>query len=160
MSAFQHLFCLLDEGEDFFFRLGAEHGDAGLAIIGDALEEWGGGEMATDMKDAAQFGVFAVYNVGGITGSTVNTDCYLLLEDVYFLIKRKRLFGMCYFLEYPRPTEGGTTYHHGIHAIAFEGLPGLFCLGDVAVADNGDVHAGIDLDKADVRPVGIACVHL
>lgn len=34
------LFYLFEDGEEFLHGLGAEHADAGLAEVVDALEEW------------------------------------------------------------------------------------------------------------------------
>ena len=62
--------------------------------------------------------------------------------------------------EYPGAAEAGAAYHDGIHAIAVEALAGALGGGDVAVAYDGDVHAGILLHGAYQRPVGLAGVHL
>ena len=56
--------------------------------------------------------------------------------------------------------ETGAPHHHGIHAVAVEGLAGLFGGGDVPVADDGDLHARILLHLADQGPVRLALVEL
>ena len=63
-------------------------------------------------------------------------------------------------LEEPGVAEGGAAYHHRVHAVAVETFFGAFGRGDVAVADDGDMHAGVVLDLADECPVGFAGVHL
>ena len=67
---------------------------------------------------------------------------------------------MCYLVEYPWASEGGSTYHHGIHTIAFKALASTLCRGDVSISYDGDVHAGILLDSSNESPVGFASVHL
>ena len=65
-----------------------------------------------------------------------------------------------YLLKYPRPSEGGTPHHNGIHTIALEALLSTLGCGDVAIADDRDVHSGIAFYFAYQGPVGLACVHL
>ena len=159
-SDFQHLPGLLDEGEDVLFLFCTEHGDAGVEIVGDSFEEGRGGKVAADMPDAAKLGVFAELGLDGVLRSTLDADEDLLLEDIDLLVEREGLVGMCYLVEYPGASEGGATYHDSIDAIALEGLLSLFGRGDVAVADDGNGHAGIGFDESDVRPVRFARVHL
>ena len=64
------------------------------------------------------------------------------------------------FLEDPGAPEGGAANHDGIYAIFVEGPLGIFGRGDVAIADDGDMDAGVAPDLADEGPVGRACVHL
>ena len=67
---------------------------------------------------------------------------------------------MAHLLEDPRLPDGRTAYHDGIHAVGVEGATSLFARGDIAVADDGDVHAGIVLHRPDERPVSLPRVHL
>ncbi|CDA55788.1 unknown [Prevotella sp. CAG:604] len=64
------------------------------------------------------------------------------------------------FLENPRSSEGGATYHYCIHAIAVEGKFGFFRGRNIAVADDWDMNAGIVLHLSDEAPVGFSRVHL
>ena len=64
------------------------------------------------------------------------------------------------FLEYPRPSEGGTSHQDAIDARFLEALLGNLCRCDIAVADDGNVDARILLHLADQRPVGFSGVHL
>ena len=67
---------------------------------------------------------------------------------------------MCYLVEYPRASEGSSTYHHGIHTIAFKALAGTLCRGDISISYDGYVHAGVLPDSSDESPVSLAGVHL
>ena len=44
---------VFEDGEEVGHRFGTEHGDAGLAEVGDALEDGRGSEMAAGVQDAA-----------------------------------------------------------------------------------------------------------
>ena len=63
--------------------------------------------------------------------------------------KRRVVDGIAYFFENPRATEGGTSHHHGVDSPFFKSLSRRFARINVAVADNGDVHARILLHRAD-----------
>ena len=63
-----------------------------------------------------------------------------------------RLQIVLHLAEDPRPTDAATPDHHTIDAVAVKGLATTLGGGYVAVADNGNRHAGIRLDGADVRP--------
>ena len=144
----------VEDAEQFLLRLGAEHGDARVAEVGQALEQGAGGQVAAHVEDTAAF------------VQQVDTVFHLLAEHVHapFGGERGKLFArlqvMLHFLEYPRPSEAGTAYHDGVHAVALEALEGTLRGGDVAVADDGDVYARILLHLADEGPVGFARVHL
>ena len=43
--------------------------------------------MSADMKDAAKLGILAILGIEGILCCAVDADCYLPLEDVYFVIE-------------------------------------------------------------------------
>ena len=62
--------------------------------------------------------------------------------------------------ENPRPAERCSAHHDSVHAIAFEGLYGALCRGDVSIANDGNIHAWIALHLADERPVGLVGVEL
>ena len=126
LAGFCHLAALLDEGENFLLRLGSEHSDTRLTIIGNAFEERRCSKMSADMKNATKLGALAILGVEGILCRAVDADCDLPLEDVYLVVEGKRLLGMCYLVEYPRTAKGGATYHHGINTIALKGEPSLF----------------------------------
>ena len=64
------------------------------------------------------------------------------------------------FLEYPRVADGGAANHDGIHAVAFLVFQRLGCRVDVAIADDGNGHAGVVLHLPDEGPVGGASVEL
>ena len=67
---------------------------------------------------------------------------------------------MFHFLEYPGTAKAGTAYHNGIHSIAVKALFGSLGSGDIAVADDGNMHTGIVLDLTDQSPVRLARIHL
>lgn len=98
--------------------------------------------------------------------NALNVDAQLFEQDVELAVEcERRVFGtaveqVAHLLEYPWAAEGGTSYHHGINAVAVEGVACLFGSADVAIADNRDVDARIALHLAYQRPVGIARVHL
>ena len=87
--------------------------------------------------------------------NSLNIDAELLFEDVKFLVERKGLT-----TEQPRTTEGGAPNHDGIDAVAVESSIGLSNGMDIAIANNGNVDAGIALHLANERPVGLARIHL
>ena len=64
------------------------------------------------------------------------------------------------FPEDPGMAEGGAADHDPVHPVALESLAGPGGRVDVAVADDGDVHPGIGLDRPDEGPVRLALVHL
>ena len=49
------LFYLLEDGKEFFYCLGAEHGDAQLLEVGQSLEEGGGGQVTAYVEYATMF---------------------------------------------------------------------------------------------------------
>ena len=111
--------------------------------------------MASGVQNAAQL-VFTVWDgpaVGG--GNALHIDAQLLLQDVYLLVERQLPA-----TENPRTAEGGTAYHDAIDAVLAEGTVGIVQRPDVAVADDGNVDAGIALHVTDECPVGLAGVHL
>ena len=61
--------------------IGAEHGDAGLAEVGDALEDGRGSQMAAGVEDAAVF------------VDTLDVDAELLLEDVELVVEGEGRLG-------------------------------------------------------------------
>ena len=61
---------VLEYRQELVGGVGAEHGDAGLAEIGDALEDGRGSQMAAGVEDAAVF------------VDALDVDAQLLLEDV------------------------------------------------------------------------------
>lgn len=134
---------LLDDGGEVGYCLGAEHGYAGLAEVGYALEYRCGGEVTTGVQYATVF-VESLY-----------VDVKLLKEDIYLLVE-----GELFTREEPRASEGGATYHDGIHSVAVECLVGLVERADVTVAYYRDVDSWVALYLAYEGPVGFACVHL
>ena len=84
-----------------------------------------------------------------------DVDEQLLFKNVNFLIYRKLLAA-----EQPRLPESGTSYHHGIYAVAVECGIGIGPRANVTIADDGNVDVRIVFHFADKRPVGIAGVHL
>ena len=95
-------------------------------------------------------------------------DLELFFQDINFIIQSENSlpFGDAWreafpnLLENPWSSEGGATYHHGIHPIALKGKPGFFGCGDVTVSDNRDMDAGITFHFPDERPVGLSRIHL
>ena len=75
-------------------------------------------------------------------------------------IERSAVECIADFFEYPRTSEGGATHHHCVHTIFLKTAEGICARGDVAIADDGDVHARIALHFANERPIGFSCVHL
>ena len=145
---------LPEDAEQFFLRFGAEHGDARVAEVGDAFEQRAGGQVAAHVQDAPAFveQAHAVYDLPAQ---------HVELPGRGEVLQRFAGFQiMFYFAEYPRAAEAGAAYHDGVHAVAFEALPGALGGGDVAVADDGDVHAGVAFHFTYQRPVGLAGVHL
>ncbi len=110
--------------------------------------------MATGMQDAAEFGGLS-FGAHLLRIATFDVDAQLFFQDV-------NLFAECEFLatEYPRTSEGGATNHDGIDAISVEGFVCLVQRLNVAIANDGDMDAGIALYFTDEGPIGIACVHL
>lgn len=139
---------------EFLNRCGAQHGDAGLAEVGDALEYGRGCYVAACVQYAA------------VLVDALNVDAQLFEQDVELAVEgERRVFGttveqVAHLLEYPWAAEGGASYHDGIHSVAVEGVACLLGSADVAVADDGDVYARIALHLAYQRPVGFARVHL
>src|SRR5574344_1455248 len=145
---------ILHDTHQLLFLGGAEHGDARLPEVGDALEDGACRQMPARMQDAT------------VLVDACDAGSELLFEDVQFPGKRAlRVSGtsvqiVAHLLEYPWPSEGGTPNHDGIHSVAFKALLGTLGGGDVAIADDGDMDAWIAFHLADERPVSIACVHL
>ena len=75
-------------------------------------------------------------------------------------VKRNTIKRIADFLEYPRTAKGGATHHDRIYTILFKTAECICTGGDVAIANNGDVHARIALHFANQRPIGFSCVHL
>lgn len=134
---------LLDDGCEVGYSLGSEHGYAGLAEVGYALEDWCGSEVTTCVEDSTVF-VESLY-----------VDVKLLKEDIYLLVE-----GELFTREEPRTAEGGATYHDGIHSVAVECLVGLVERADVTISYYRDVDSWVALYLAYEGPVGFACVHL
>ena len=63
-------------------------------------------------------------------------------------------------LEYPGVADGCTADEDAVDAVASACFDSLLGGGDVAVAEDRDMHAGVVLDLADEGPVGGALVHL
>ena len=156
VSVFVSIFLLdaVEDAEQLLYRVGAEHGNAGVAEVGKSLEKWGSSQMATYVQDAPVFVQ---------SGHALEN---LLAEYVH--LPRKGGWGKLFarlqivrhFLENPRTAEAGAAYHDGIHSIAVETLLGALGSGDIAIADDGNVHTRIVLHFADECPVGFAGVHL
>ena len=92
-----------EDGQEVIHRVGAEHGDARLSEIGDALEDGGGGEVSSGMQDAS----LLVY--------PFNIDAQQFFEDVEFGASLIQI--VAYLFKYPGAPEGGTTYHDSIHTV-------------------------------------------
>ena len=99
----------LDDVHEVVDAFGAKHGDARLSEVGDAFEEGTGSQVSAGMEDAAPL------------VRTFDVDAQLFLEDVDFLVSGERLCR-----EQPRASEGGTPDHHGINAVAAEGIEFAF----------------------------------
>ena len=65
-----------------------------------------------------------------------------------------------YLPEDPGVAEARAAYHDAVDPVGLESPQGGGAVGDVAVADDRDVHAGVVLHLADQRPVRGALVHL
>ena len=159
---------VLEYRQELVGGVGAEHGYARLAEVGNALEDGGGGKVATCVEDAAVF-----IDAGDVYAELLLEDVELGIEGEGRLGDKIAENGGCgdviaggwgdvipYLLENPGTTEGGTTNHDGIHTIAVEGLAGIIGGSDVTIADDGDVYAGVVFHFADEGPVGTASVHL
>ena len=71
------------------------------------------------MQDAAELGrLLAVTHL--LCVAPFDVDAQLFLQDVDLLVERQTLA-----TEEPRLAKGGTANHHGVDAIAVEGLVGL-----------------------------------
>ena len=99
---------VFENGEEVGHRFGAKHGDAGLAEIGDALEDGGGCEVTTGMEDAS------------LLVDALHIDAKQLFEDIQFLVEIE-----VFPTEDPRTAKGGASDHHGIHTVFIESLVGL-----------------------------------
>ena len=67
---------------------------------------------------------------------------------------------MLHLLEDPRTAKAGSANHDTIHAVAVKAFARTLGGGDVAIADDGDVHAWIVFHLANQGPVGLTGVHL
>ena len=67
---------------------------------------------------------------------------------------------MFYFAENPRLSDTRTSDHYTVYPVTLKGFFTPFGRCDVAVTDNGDMHAWVFFYGADERPVGLAGVHL
>ena len=86
---------------------------------------------------------------------TFYIDAKQLFENIELLIKVE-----FFATEYPRTSEGGTTYHDGIYSVGLESLVGLVETMYIAITYNRNMYARVALYFAYQRPVGISCVHL
>src|SRR3712207_215826 len=112
-------------------------------------ENGAGGQVATGVQYAAVL-VYAGH-----------IDAELLLQHVYLLIGCQRVGRRVgHFLEYPRATKRGPAHHHGVHTVALKGQPGFLARRDVAIADDGNMNAGVVLHLTDKAPIGLSRVHL
>ena len=99
---------------------------------------------------------------------TLHIEAEEFFEDVEFLVEgetgglgRIRVIQIVAdFFEDPGAPEGGTAYHDGIDTVVVESRLGLLCRSDVAIADNGDMDAGVALHLTDEGPISSAGVHL
>ena len=99
-----------EDGQEVIHRVGAEHGDARLSEIGDALEDRSGSEVSSGVEDASLL-VDALY-----------IDAQQLFENIEFGVEIEVLgFStvqiVAYLFKYPGASEGGTTYHDSIHTV-------------------------------------------
>lgn len=151
LQAFCHL---IEDAEEAFHRLSLKHGNACLAKVGNPLEQGTCSQVTAYVQYATVF-VYACHALP-----------YLFLEDVHLPVKihvQPGQFWVQVFLhltEYPGTTESGTSYHDSIHAIPLKALLGTLGRGDIPIADDGDMHAGIVLHLAYQGPVGLTGVHL
>lgn len=145
---------LVHDGVEFGQVLGAEHADARVSEVGDAFEEGRGGQVATDVQDAAVFvdAGYALFDLAAQHG-----EAFLHGDGRELLARVEQVANLA---EDPRAAEGGAAHHDGVDAVALKALAGHGGRGDVAVADDGDVDARVVLDLADEGPVGFAGVHL
>ncbi len=67
---------------------------------------------------------------------------------------------MLHLAENPRGANARPTHHHAVHAIAVVALHEALGCGHIAIANDGDGHAGVVLHLANERPVGLAGVEL
>src|ERR1700761_8494417 len=67
---------------------------------------------------------------------------------------------MLYLAKYPGITDRRTTDHDPVHTIPVPVFQRPFRTVDIAVAEDGDMNAGIVLHFCDQRPVRVALVHL
>ena len=146
------MFChAVKEGEEFVGGGGGDHGDAELLEIAKAAEV--APIVFAHLEDG---GVLAFELNGGEEVSAAYFDTLLDGDGAFFFTPKKSL---C-LLEYPRIANGGTTNENAVDTVASASLDGLLGSGDVAVAEDGDVHAGVVLNLADEGPVSGALVHL
>ena len=82
--------------------------------------------MSADVTDAAKFRILAMSSIGGIACSAVDADENLLFENIDLFIERERMVWVRYLMEYPRPSESGSAYHHRIDSITLKRLLSLF----------------------------------
>lgn len=166
MKGEDFLFCLVEKGEKLGLSFGLEDLDAGLAEVGYALEDGGVGKVATNVDDASEFGALALFEFVVVAEAVLYGLLDLAFEDFELPIESHGVIVMACVevgadvLEEPRLSEGSTTNHHGIYAVAIETFFGSFGSSDVAISDDWDGDARAVLYFADEGPVGFALVHL
>ena len=101
-------------------------------------------------------GVLAFELDGGEEVLAADTDT-LGDGDGAFLFATEEALGL---LEYPGVAYCPAAYKDAVDAVALAGFDGLLGGDDVAVAEDGDVHARVVLNLADEGPVGGALIHL
>ena len=101
-------------------------------------------------------GVFALEFDGSQEVSAADLDAFLYTDGALVLAPHQAL-GL---LEHPGVADGAAADEYAVDAVSLPCLHGLLGGDDVAVAEDGDVHAGVVLHLADEGPVGVALIHL
>ena len=141
----------VEDGKDLVEGGGVDHRDAELFEGGQAFEV-----SAIVFAHLEHSGVLAFELDSGHQMSAAHLHT-LGHSDFAFLLAPQQALGL---LEYPGVADCPAAYENAIHTIAATGFHGLLWSGDVAVAENRDMHAGIVFYLADEGPVGGALIHL
>ena len=149
------LYGFVHEAEYLIAGIGTEKGYAVLLEIGEPFEDGRSREMPTAMNDALTLIAYPLNRAINMLFKDFNHPSHLAGSHALSVLEI-----VADILKYPRATKRSTTNHHGIYAILLEALFGALGSGDIAIADDGDMNAGIALDLSDEGPVGFACVHL
>ena len=141
----------VEDGEDLVEGGGVDHGDAELLEVAESLEI-----AAIVLAHLEHGGMLAFELDGGQQVAAAHLHTLGYGDRTFFLATQQPL---C-LLEYPWVADGTATNQDAVDTVALAGLDGLLGSGDIAIAEDGDVHAGVVLHLADERPVGRTLIHL